>query len=83
MSRCLLHKTKVAAFTAWLTEAGIEHRPGRGEWQLLQVRIKRAWACLYARIDMPEHVTCEVRLEPLVRRFIRESRAALNKEPQS
>ena len=82
MSRCLLHKNKVEAFRQWLADKGIENRPPRGGWEILQVKIGRQWACLYARIEMPEHVTCDVRLERMVRQFIRDQRATLE-EPQS
>lgn len=83
MSRCLLHKNKVEAFKAWLAEKGIENRPPRGDWQIWQVKTRGEWACLYARIDMPEHVTCDVRLERMVRQFIRDIRAGRVAEPQS
>jgi hypothetical protein len=72
MSRCLLHKTKLEPFKTWMTEAGIEHRPGRGDFQILQIKTKNGqWQCVFDRIEAPEHYTVAWPLEPIVRRFIR------------
>lgn len=78
MSRCLLHKTRLEPFKQWMTAAGIEHRPGRGDFQVLQVKTKNGqWQCVFDRIEAPEHYTVAWPLESIVRRFIR-----ANKEPQ-
>lgn len=75
MSRNLLHKTKLDPFKAWLTENGIEHRPARGDYDVLQVRSDSGqWQCLFDRHNAPEHYTVAGPLESLVRRFIRESK---------
>lgn len=75
MSRCLLHKTKLEAFKNWLDASGIEHRPPRGDFQVLQIKTKnRQWQCVFDRIEAPEHYTVAWPLEPIVRRFIRASR---------
>ncbi|WP_143757418.1 hypothetical protein [Burkholderia singularis] len=72
MSRCLLHKTKLESFKSWMTETGIEHRPGRGDFQILQIKTKNGqWQCIFDRIEAPEHYTVAWPLEPIVRRFIR------------
>ena len=72
MSRCLLHKTKLDEFKAWLTAQGIAHRPGRGEFQVLQVALPRnQWGVVYDRIEAPEHYTVTGPLEGTVRRYIR------------
>lgn len=72
MSRCLLHKTKLDAFKAWLDAAGIPHRPGKGTFQVLQVALPRKqWGVVYDRIDAPEHYTVTGPLERTVRRFLR------------
>lgn len=76
MSRCLLHKSKLEAFKAWLTARGIEHRPPRGEFQVLQVKTKSGWQCVFDRIDAKEHYTVAGPLESTVHRFIREARHA-------
>lgn len=70
MSRCLLHKSKLEAFKAWLTASGIEHRGGRGVWQVLQVRHRDGWQCIFDRGVAPEHYTVALPLERTVRRFI-------------
>ena len=77
MSRNLLHKSKLAAFRCWLTAQGIEHRPPRGDYEVLQVQAKApAWFCVFDRHAAKEHYTVDVRLEPTVRRFIRENKAS-------
>lgn len=77
MSRNLLHKTKIEAFKAWLDEKGIEHRPARGTYQVLQIKTKNGqWQCVFDRLDAPEHYTVAWPLESMVHRFIRDSKAA-------
>jgi hypothetical protein len=73
--RCLLHKDKLPEFQSWLDSQEIENRPGRGDWQLLQVRAKdgKGWDVLYERLEMKEHVTVPDPMVQLVRRFISES----------
>lgn len=79
MSRNLLHKTKLEAFKSWLDEQGIEHRPGRGVFQVLQVRMSskrlNEWQCIFDRLEAPEHYTVAHPLESIVMRFIRSSKA--------
>lgn len=71
MSRNLLHVSKLDSFKAWMDASGIEWRPARGDYQVLQIEMLRGgWACVYWRAKMPEHFTVDVRIEPLVRRFI-------------
>ncbi|AKJ28754.1 hypothetical protein [Caldimonas brevitalea] len=73
MSRNLLHKSKLDAFKAWLDQAGIEHRPPRGEFQVLQVKTKNGqWQCVFDRLDAQEHYTVAWSLESIVRAYIRE-----------
>ena len=76
MSRNLLHVSKLDAFKAWLTSNSIEHRPGRGGYEVLQVKTKKgAWQCVFRRHEMPEHYTVAYPLEPIVHRFIRDARS--------
>ena len=74
MSRNLLHKDKLEEFKAWLTANGIDHRPGNGDYQVLQVRSKnkKNWFPIYRRDNMLEHLTVIRYLEPLVIKFIAE-----------
>lgn len=76
MSRCLLHKDKLFAFKQWLDARGVLNRPGRGEYQLLQVEDRGRWRAVYWRHDMKEHVTVEQPLEWLVRKFINETKGS-------
>ena len=71
MNRHLLHKNKVEDFKAWLDTQSISHRPGRGDYEILQVlRADGQWFKLYARLKMPEHVTVQEPLVALVRRYV-------------
>lgn len=73
--RCLLHKTKLEAFKAWLDEQSIPHRPGKGPWQELQVLTEKyGWQVVFSRAEMPEHLSMNEKLTPLVRQFIEETR---------
>lgn len=75
MSRNLLHKTKLEPFKQWLDAKGIAHRPGRGDFQVLQVALPRnQWGVVFDRIEAPEHYTVTWPLEAMVRRFIREGK---------
>ena len=72
MSRNLLHKTKLEDFKKWLDTQGLEHRPARGDYQVLQVLVPRSgWQVVYDRIAAPEHYTVPHPMERLVMRFIR------------
>lgn len=75
MSRCLLHKTKLEAFKQWMDANGIEHRPGRGDYQVIQVKTKNGqWQCVFDRLDAKEHYTVAAPIESVVQRFIRASK---------
>ena len=72
MSRSLLHKTKLEEFKAWLDSEGVKHRPGKGEWQVLQVcKDGKHWNSVFIRLDMPEHFTTDKRLDSLVMKYCR------------
>jgi len=82
MSRCLLHKSKLAEFKSWLDKEGIPHREGKGFYQVLQVcKNGTNWNCIYSRLDMPEHFTTDKHLDSLVARFCRE-KPSLNYEDE-
>jgi hypothetical protein len=77
MSRNLLHKGKLCDFKQWLSKKGIQHREGRGDFQVLQVALPgNQWGVVYDRITAPEHYTVTAPMESLVRRFI-QSHSAL------
>lgn len=71
MSRSLLHATKLDLFKAWLDIEGIEHRPGRGEYEVLQIKQNgKDWYCIFKRDGVLTHYTNDRRLDTLVERFI-------------
>ena len=75
MSRCLLHKDKLEEFKLWLDSKGLQHRPGRGDYQALQVcKDGKHWNCVFTRHDMPEHFTTDRHLDSLVAAFARNRR---------
>ena len=75
MSRNLLHKGKLCDFKQWLSKKGIQHREGRGDFQVLQVALPgNQWGVVYDRITAPEHYTVTAPMESLVRRFIQSHR---------
>ena len=74
MSRCLLRKSRLDGFKEWLTSEGIEHRAGRGDYQVLQVKTESGWQCIYDRLDAKVHFTTPDQLEGVIRRFIASGR---------
>ena len=70
----LLHKSKLDAFIAYLDANNIGHRPGKGDYQVLQVLTAKGWQVVFRKSDMPEHFTVNKALVPTVRRFIGESK---------
>ena len=69
-SRCALHKTKLEEFKEWLNDQGIAHRPGKGDYQVLQVLTdSHGWQVVFAKNEMPEHFTVNKALMPLLSQF--------------
>lgn len=74
-NRSYLHISKLEAFKEWLNERDVPHRPGKGEFQVLQVCVEvHGWKCIHKRLDMPEHYTVDEKLMPLVKQFKEASR---------
>ena len=70
----LLHINRLDEFVAWLDANQIPHRPGKGEYQVMQVKTTHAgWQVVYRRKEMPENFSLNNRLAGLVRKFIRET----------
>ncbi len=76
-ARNILHKSKLDEFKAWLDKVGIEHRPGKGTWEVLQVRSRcgTKWNVIYARGDtnpelMADHLSVTKHLVPLVTKYL-------------
>ena len=75
--RNTLHKSRLDAFKQWLLENNIATRPGKGDWQVLQVQTQGAgWQCIFERVNMAEHLSVNEKLLPLVRQFISETKLA-------
>lgn len=75
MSANLLHISRLEAFKAWLTKNDHGWRPGKGPYQVIQVLTENSgWQVVFRRDTDPEHLSLNGALEPLVRRFIHESR---------
>ena len=83
MSRCLLHKNKLENFKLWLDKKQIPHRPGRGEFQVLQVALPDGrWGVVYDRIVAPEHYTVTAPMEHIVRCFVQARNAIVRAEEE-
>ena len=77
MSRNTLHLSHLEPFKQFLIDEFIVFRPGRGDYQVLQIQLKDGqWACVYSRLDMPEHYTVDRRLDKLVVQFIKQLKTA-------
>ena len=76
-SRDILHKSKLDAVKEWLDSQGIPHRPGRGDYDVLQVQVAAPeWFCIFDRLSAKEHYTVDKRLVRTVIRFIQAARRA-------
>lgn len=73
-SRSLLHKNKLSEFKSWCEANGFECRDGRGDYQVLQVKVDAKWHVVYARNYMPEHLTVPRPLINMVNKFMREKK---------
>ncbi len=75
--RCVLHKTKLDEFKAWLAEVGIDYRPGKGCYQVLQVMANGKFTPVYdSAKHSREHYSVQDELMPTIRHFLRESKRA-------
>lgn len=82
MHKHTLHKSRLDAFKLWLTGEGYEHRPGRGDYQVLQVLTTLSgWQVVFTSEKDTDHYTVNKKLMPLVDEFIRSKRAANPKTP--
>lgn len=65
--RNMLKKTQIKLFQAWLDANGIEHRPGKGEYQLLQVKTAKGWPAIC--IDAKGVITTPSELAQMINLF--------------
>lgn len=70
-NRNMLHMPKLEALKEWLACKGIEHRDGKGEWEVLQVLQDGEWRKVYKRLNMKEHYTVQSKLVPLISEFVK------------
>jgi len=72
MNRNILHRSQLEAFKVFLDAKGRPHRGGKGEYQVLQVKIPgQGWEVVSSRNFMPDHFTVSSGLMPLVKEFLR------------
>lgn len=84
MARNLLHKSKLEDFKLWLDANHIPHRPGKGVWEVLQVKLTpNLWGFVFCRLHMSEHYTTSQTLERTVLKFIKEHHANQTKSGDS
>ncbi|URC22405.1 hypothetical protein SUSUWATARI_00240 [Serratia phage vB_SmaM-Susuwatari] len=56
-------------FKSWLTMSNHPHRDGRGDHQVLQVKVGTIWAAIYKRAGA-EHLTVQREILPLLSAFL-------------
>lgn len=71
-SRSILHINKLPDFIAYLDSKSIPHRDGKGEYEVIQVRVGKGWAAIHKKLEAREHYTVPEKLLPLVTDFIKE-----------
>jgi hypothetical protein len=65
-----LLRALLSTFTDWLDSQSIAHRPGKGEYQALQVKRPSGWEILYSSPNYPDHYKAgSTQLAELVREF--------------
>lgn len=73
--RNLLHRNALPAFIEFLDQHGIEHRDGKGPYEVMQVRWPVTYQAVFRKGHAPEHVSVPNNLLPLVQWFIDARRA--------
>lgn len=74
-ARNLLHKTKLQEFKKFLDAEGIAYRPGKGDYQVLQVEHpEHGWVVIYEKLHSPEHFSIPWKMVGLVEKFIKGSK---------
>ena len=70
-----LARKSFPAFKDWLDSQSIAHRPGKGEYQMLQVKRSSGWEILYSTFNYPDHYKAgSTQLAELVREFNADSK---------
>jgi hypothetical protein len=70
-----LLRALLTTFTDWLDGQSIAYRPGKGEYQVLQVKRPSGWDILYRSDKYPDHYKAgSPQLAELVREFNADSK---------
>lgn len=69
----VLQINQLEAFKSWLDSQDIPNRPGKGQYEALQVFLGRDWHKLYRTDRMVSHLSVQAALVPLLRRFVAEA----------
>lgn len=76
-TRNLLHKEKLEQFIAFLDSKDIEHREGKGAWEVIQVYyqshvdgLNAGWAVIHTKMR-GDHLSVPKELVGLVKKFIK------------
>lgn len=67
----MLHKSRLDEFEAWCRKHGYGTRPGKGEYQVLQIHYPaKGWVPIYEKLYSKEHYTVSGLLVPIVKKFL-------------
>jgi len=73
----LLKKCHLELFKAWLDKEGVAYRPGKGEYQVLQVFTPTdGFQVLFIKKGYEEYYTHNEKLQPTITRFYNEQETA-------
>lgn len=73
MTPYLLRKTQLKRFLEWCFLNEVETRPGKGEWQVVQVCTPDAgWQVIFNSRKNPDHYSINAKLIPTVKAFFME-----------
>ncbi|MBM66077.1 MAG: hypothetical protein CMH55_07580 [Myxococcales bacterium] len=83
VDRSLLHFNDVDAFADWMGERGWERAPTKSCYEVLRLVAPHGAPpiILYARYRAKEHVTVQGQAEAMVRRYLRQKKAAEGDQP--
>ena len=79
--RSVFHRSHLEPFKTWLDKERIQHRPGKGVWQILQVNHPRwKWLVIHENAR-PEHLTIDSRMGSMISRFLRDYKHDKDQQP--
>ena len=75
--RELLHKSKLARFSGWLTDQGWTIQEPKGEYEVLRAtKPKQDTLIIWSRMEAKEHLSVPDKWVPTVRKFIKSDRGS-------